>query len=502
MTSISAQDWADLQDLAARVDFPSERISLLRNRFEQWTAPRPGSPYTLLAGRPDAGIELLLARWVAPQVAEELKSAGRLPLVIGKRPAEVRPRLGTWPGYKASKPEAGHYVALRANGKPEAATLAQLASLGFVEHAVLVVRLSQPLHVRERELAESLAGLAATVSVLVVGLPGEEPTENDLAEVPAYAVSQMRQAGFNGGRCRAAGVWFTGGAARPGLVNDIGKFLAVDESELRAGGESMLRRAAADLLADLRQYVETSPRPAQALVAVEERERLTVELANYLSDLGRELERQAQSRRGLTTESMRGYARDAIRGWGAYTGVEGHWMRYVEQLRPGIQAEFLAEADAALASVDYEPGAAPETVTPPGVGAGEWLSVEAKRAAVGLALGLGMYLSVSALLDPSAGFGFVGMTTLPTLVITILAYAALLIGVVLGYSVARRIFRRPAAPKPAATSAATTASVHGWRQVERRLTAWFSERMSKDSASPLDAWRRLAERLNTEDTRA
>jgi hypothetical protein len=503
MTVVAAEDWAALHDLAGRVGFPSERVSLLRSRFEHETASRPGSPYTLLAGRPDAGIELLLARWIAPEAAEELKSASGVPLVLGKKPGEVRPRLGIWPGYKASKIESGHFIALRANGKPDASTVAQLATLGFMEQAVLVVRLSQPLHVRERELIESLAGLAATVRVVVVGLPGEEPTETDLAEVPAYAVSQMRQAGFDGGRCLGAGVWFTGGGTRPGLIADLGKFLTVSETEVKVGRKAMLRRAVSDLLADLRQYAERSPRPTQAAVTQEESDRLTGELANYLSDLGRELGRQVETRRSLTTEGLRSYAHDSLHGWGAYTGVEGHWMRFVERLRPGMQAAFLAEADAAVSLLDYEPGREPEAApSPAGASVGERLAVEAKRAGVGLALGVALYMSASALLDPSAGRGLQGVTALPPAVIALLAYAALLIGIVLGYGIARPIFRQPAVVSQAAPKSGTPAVIHGWRQVERRLTAWFSEHMSAASVSPLEECRRLAERLNIEDTEA
>jgi hypothetical protein len=60
MTEISASDWNALEGLSHRLGLPVERPGLLRRRLES-SLVRPGSPYILLAGRPDAGIELLLA---------------------------------------------------------------------------------------------------------------------------------------------------------------------------------------------------------------------------------------------------------------------------------------------------------------------------------------------------------------------------------------------------------------------------------------------------------
>src|ERR1019366_535454 len=147
---ITSADWDALQSLALRVGLFSERVGLLRRRVEA-SSPRPGSPYKLMVGRPDAGIELLLARWLAPEAAEELIKVGDRPLVIGATPAEVRPRLGAWPSWKSTKVGPGHLIALRTTGKPAADTLAQLSSLGYMDQIVLVTRLGQPMHMYERD---------------------------------------------------------------------------------------------------------------------------------------------------------------------------------------------------------------------------------------------------------------------------------------------------------------------------------------------------------------
>jgi hypothetical protein len=478
-------DWDALQALAGRVGLSAERVSMLRRRVEDAT-PRPGSPYVLIVGRPDAGIELLLARWLAPEAADELQKTGGRPLVIGPNPGEVRPRLGIWPTWKTSRSGPGHLIALRAAGKPAADTLAQLLSLGHVDEVVLVTRLGQPLHMSERELAQAMAGLAATVRVLVVGLPGEEPTDNELAEVSAFAVSQMRQGGFREGRCLGAGVWFTGGPKRNGSIAEVGPFLAIHPGEVAAGRSGMIRYAVAAAIADIRQKAEAMP-VVFSSVAEEECDRLIRELGAYLADLGKELVRQIDKPTLLTSESFRRYAIDAIRSWGAHASIEGHWMKYVERLRPGTQAAFLTEAEAAMELLEFQPGSKPPEViaaveSSPMV---ERLIVEAKRAGVGLLLGVVGYVVTSILLDKE----------LNDKVVQLLSYAALGVGAVLGYAIARPIFRVPVhVPRPEPPPVVLPA-LHGWVQIERRLTGWFSGDIRAKPISPAEECQALALRF-------
>jgi hypothetical protein len=70
---ISTADWDALQSLARRVGLSAERVGMLRRRVED-ISPRPGAPYVLVVGRPEAGIELVLGRWLAPEAAEELQA--------------------------------------------------------------------------------------------------------------------------------------------------------------------------------------------------------------------------------------------------------------------------------------------------------------------------------------------------------------------------------------------------------------------------------------------
>lgn len=509
---ISQADWESLQNLASRVGGPTEKVSLLRRRME---APpsRPGSPYTLVAGLQDSGIELFLARWLGPEVAEELKRTGERPMVIGPRTGEVQPRLGTWPTFKVTSIETGHLIALRTIARPTADILAQLASLGLIDQAVLVTRLGQPLQMREREVASSLAPFAATVRVLVVGLPGEEATENELAEVSAYAVKQMRQAGFRGGRCVGAGVWFTEGKEAPGAISDLRSFLSVDQASVAFGRHGMNATALAAVIDEIRQKADLLP-AAPAPVAEDECDRLIREFERYLTDIGQEIGRDVQKPLAMSAERLRKQVQDTIRSWGAYTTIEGHWLKYVERIKPGTQRELLAKVDDAIGLLDYHPGTGPGVPIPAAdssspnnrgaVDAEDSSSVislggpsqrfpafafsMAKRVGVGVALGIVLYLAVTNLLGaPGAGWN--------AGVVNLLSYLAVVVGIALGYGVSGLFFQHGAPVPPTDSTAPTPPAIHGWPQVERRLIAWFSEHIRSSPLSPAEECQALAQRL-------
>jgi len=492
MTELEPKVWDDLEALASRTGLPVERVGLTRRRC---AAPgdRPGSPYVLLAGRPDAGLELLLARWLAPEVAERMLEVGDHPLVIGPTPAQVQPRLGTWPSYPLPSHGPGHLLGLRVAQKPPADVVAQLGLLGYLDQLVLVTRLCQPLHQQERNLARTLAALAATARVLIVAVPGEEPAESDLAEVTAYAVNQLRQVGFCG-RCLGAGIWFTGAEYRPGTIPDIGAFLAVKADEVAAGRRGMCRQAVLELIEELRRKAISVAAPPPINVSDSESDRLIRELGGFLTDLGRELNRLAEKRRPWSAELLRSYALDAIRGWGSYLGVEGIWLKFVERLRPGTQAAFIKEGKEAFALLDYEPGNEPAEEPKAVAAVQDRIVTEAKRLGVGLAMGVGAYLVVAALLGNAPG-----PVGLPGLVVTLLCYGALAVGTILGYGTGRSLFRTLQGARAGSLTPRPPA-IHGWVQVERRLTAWVSERLRAHPASPAEELQEMVNRLGLEES--
>jgi hypothetical protein len=431
---------------------------------------------------------------LSPAAAEALKQAGEKPLVLGPSPQQVHPRLGAWPAYRCTAGLPGHLLALRIAARPPADLLAQLASLGWVEQVVWVTRLSQTLSQSEREALATFATLAAASRVLVVGLPSEEASEVELAEVTARATEQLRRLHF-GQRNLGAVVWFAGEKQpRPGAIADLAEALALRDGLVAAGRIDMFRWAVANILAEVRWKVEQAPQPPLILLDDAERQRLTAELGRFLADLGREVERQAKGPRPPTADNLRTYALDAVRGWGAYITIEGHWLKFVERLRPGAQDKLLAETEAALVLLDHVPPAAQSplgnvstNVTGRTI---ERVLVEAKRGLVGLACGA------------TGAWAVTAIPGLPGLVVTLLSAATFVLIAILGYGAARTIFRLPlaATAAPAATWEPPPASgVLGWSQIERRLTSWFAQWIQAKPITSADECRRLAARFGIEE---
>jgi hypothetical protein len=249
------------------------------------------------------------------------------------------------------------------------------------------------------------------------------------------------------------------------------------------------------LFAEIHRAAKARPTEPQANISDDECGRLTHEMSNFVADLGREIDRQVETRRAWTAESLRSYALDSVRGWGSLSGVEGHWLKYVERLRPGTQVALLEQAREAFALLDYKPGSAPnQSSEAAGTAALERLITEAKRLAVGLGLGLGAYLVVATLLGNKSA-----TVALPALVVTLLCYAVLVIGTILGYGVGRLFFRQPQSPPQPKPAAAQLPAMHGWVQVDRRLTAWINERLRSQSVSPTEECQNLARRLGLEE---
>jgi len=410
------------------------------------------------------------------------------PIVIGHDPSRVQPALGGWTTITNNTIQPGHIVALRLEEKLRPDVLAQLGSLGEIDQLVLVVSLSSPLHISEREFAKQLASYATTIKVVVVAVPGHEPTVDDLAEVNAVAVAAMNQAGFDSGRCLATGIWFASGSPLAGSIANIGEFILNVGQITDSYRDSLGRSAAVGLFSDMKQLVEKAPTEKIVPVSVEDQDRLTKELSSYLADLGRTLTRQLAAKPDTTTaESLRRNTLDNLHGWSAYLGVEGHWMKYVDRLRSGAQIKLQAEAEKAISELSIDPGraASQETPLPPGA---DRVMLETKRVALGLGLGLVCFFSIGQVLKQAP-------VPLPDLANTIISIVVLVVLSVLGYSLGSRFFRAGPRIQPIEREHGRPASLIGWQHVQQRLTTWFREFISAQPPLPADELRNLAQRL-------
>jgi hypothetical protein len=488
-------NWDGMERVVAKVGIPPDRLSRVRHRIENADAARPGSPYTLLVAEPGvsgpSALELLMAHWASPEAATQLSRKTEEALVLGAHPAEVRPRLGIWAKCEWPAYSRGHVIALHSPARPTLDLLARLKSLGYVDQFVLVSRLGMPVNEAEREIAHAMTSVAVTARVLLVGLPGQPLTAEELAEVSEFAVIKMRQAGFRNGRCLGAGVWFAGPTAGPpGVVHDVDQFLAMDEADVASVRNLVFRRDLTDLLDEALKRAEGVPQSPPP-VDTPERERLIGELNTYLADLGRQLKRQIDAGRPMDDREVRDYVWDSMKGWGAYLSMEGHWMKYVETLWPKPQEALFAEAKRALDCVTHRPAKTVPRPSPrmePAIV--DRLLVEARRVGVGLGFALIGYFLLNLLFSYLATAPLVGSAV---------SCLAMLVCGVLGYDVGRGLFRTAQIPMSEGEEPETFAGVLGWDQFQQRIVAWFAQRTKPGTLTSVEEFHALIQELGIEE---
>lgn len=381
-----------------------------------------------------------------------------------------------------------------------------------------------------------------------------------MAKQFAYAQLQMRDAGYHAARYQGLTVWFTDGVVRAGSSASVEELLAVDGLKVAQGTEGMVRQGMAALVHDLAKRAakgQTGKTALQLPISEAEQKGLVTQFTNYLDTIEREVEQLAIQHPNVDAERLRAFVLDTLHNWGSYQGSAGSWLKLVESLRPGTQAALMEEARAALPLLDYNSQlradalaaqrqaaqaaqvariahqAAPPTPEPERSlldsvlpldsvrgGLRDLLAMRAevnalaKRSGVALAVGLLSYLLVAALLSGSIAPSEI-MTDLPPLVKTLLSYAALVIGLALGYTAAHKAIRSPMQAVQAATQSQAQNSappalpagaalgeqesgVVGWVQVERRLLTWFHDRLRAESLSPKQEVALLAQRLGVD----
>jgi hypothetical protein len=481
---LSSSEWTQLDDLAGRIGYPPEKVTAVRTRLE--TALNP-TPYSLVVGRPSAGIELFLGRWLGNSAADALRAAAGAPLVIGRRPDELRLPVSSPARWKTGAIERGHVVALATPAPLGVGTLAQLGALGLADVAVMVTRLGQPLPLTEREILQSVIPLAATVRVVVVGFAGEEPSEADLADVGAFAFTQMQQAGARLGRILGAGVWIPGLKPGNGLLAHPSAALQVDPAVVAAGRDDAVHQAVEGLLREMAGHTGANTPSHAVPIDEEEAERLVGDLSAYLASLGREVHQYALQRPQATAESLRAFAHDSLHGWRAHTSLGGLWLRYVERLRPGAEAQFYEEVERALPLLDAS-GPAPDGALTPVHRTGGRLARGFWRAVLTLALGVG-----------ALAWARLGLHLRAAWLQGAAEVAAIGAGLLVGQRLASWLFSAVPAGKPGRPAAGETRTVLGWGQVENRLVAWFAQFIRVRPRAPTEELRQLATRLGIQE---
>lgn len=340
-------DWRELRQCAGLVGLPFERIKTLGDRFLK-VEKRDGAPYVLMLGQKRGALELLFSHWLQPSVSEALAAAMETPLVLSKPTSALKEIVGTWPSCPQAVFRNQCCFAAQSVGPLSAATLGRLQQLALIDLCVLVVRLGQPLNLQEQQMAESMVGLAANVKVLMVGLPSENVAENEMAELVAYSKAQLQKIGFHPQQIKETGVWYIDGRSRSGSVGDLTSFLSPSQStnplvqwrplyqDLKCVVEDGLQRSKA----------QAEDASVSAKIPTEEVDRLAAELQVFLQDAVDDLRETLPTR--TSDECASNSVANIVSGWNVGACIEGFWVRYVEELRPGTHAGLVKLAKSAF----------------------------------------------------------------------------------------------------------------------------------------------------------
>lgn len=491
-------EWQAIQTLVEQSAYPRERFTLLQRQLDAKPA-QPEGWLTLLAGQP-AVIDLFISRWLSPDLVDGLSSAGAQPLVLGRRPESIRTGAGNWAKLKARQPAEGHLIVVRSAGAVSPTVRAQLATLGILDQMVVVTRLGQPLPTPECQLVRSLLGHAAAMHVLVVGVPGEELSESDAADLLAYGKARIQSNGYAYRQYTGLSIWYVSGAKTPATIADPAEVMAppadVTVEDLSVKRTLAERQALRLFLDDLCRHINTTaPKPVTVQLNGDEQARLHSELSTYLARLARALERDLSAHPGWRADDLRASAWGRLQSWAQQASVENMWVRYLERVRPGAWPALLQTAHDSLLHLEIHTTERTET-QPATAAAASWqaqLMLETKRAGVGLALGIGAYLVASVLFATTP---LIRETIAPPIA-ALLSVLILLVTLALGYGLGRVVIR-PATPGAQITVKKETTLV-GWPLMAERLLTTLTGHLRSAQISLRDECQRLSAQYQIEE---
>jgi hypothetical protein len=486
-------EWATLQRLVEQSAYPPERLLALKR---QLTTP-PGHAegwLTLLAGQPSI-IDLLIGRWLTPDLLAGMNDAEGQPVVLGRRPESIQPGAPGLVRLKAKQPAGGHLIVVRASGAMSPTVRTQLAAMGIFDQVVVVTRLGQPLPASECQLIRSLVGYAAAVRVLVVGLPGEEASDADFADLLAYGKARAQSNGYSYRQYAGLSLWYTSSVKTPSTLADPATIMA-PPAEVKEARTLAARQALSAFLDELCRHIErTAPKPTAIPLSEEEVMRLHRELTGYLASLGRTLERDLEQHPAWRSADLHARVQRALTSWTQPAQVEYMWLRYLERVRPGVWAALLQAAESSFPrlQVHAEESVQVQPVAPAPVAWQARLLLEAKRGAVGLAVGIAAYLAASVLFATTP---LIRETVAPP-VAMLLSLLILAVMLALGYGLGRRLIQ-PAQTAPQVT-VTQRVSLTGWSEVTESLLAALTVELRPKQLSLRDECNRLANLYRAEE---
>ncbi|MCS6907783.1 MAG: hypothetical protein RML93_07875 [Anaerolineales bacterium] len=500
---IRNNDWSRLARLMLQVGLAPERIDIIRKRLEGKTR-RPGSPYTLLIGSPESGIEIVLEHWIGPHAKQALLQCNDVPLIIGPQPDQLRFSFTQWPVLPCDQVRNGHVLALRTPKLTGSLALQLEQAVGYCESGVLVLTMAQLMDAIDRKLARALASLAVTVRALVIGIPELQPRDRELQEVLDYVDGKLAHLCWSDERRLGTGIWFIRGDAPPGTLKntELGTFITPPADFTHLPLEALRRYAFASVLAETYLTATSKPPisspPDQPQISAEERERLMQDFRRFLDVISRDLEERLRLGSVRGSEMLHYDVLSAFRyAKAASDRLENIWIRELERLRPGAYEDLLEQVEQQVNSLELpEPGTQSKHS-----GWKEWLSQPIIRWSLQLLLALfAGLLTYRAALWLLRDDGF-----LAGILVSLLSYSSLLLGGLLAFLLLQKWWPavpklesgptdRPYGPTTEGTRTILDRAVPGWHTFRQNLESWFFDYLGGNTLTIAEQCKRLAER--------
>ncbi|MCS7017321.1 MAG: hypothetical protein NZM42_14550, partial [Gemmatales bacterium] len=208
---------------------------------------------------------------------------------------------------------------------------------------------------------------------------------------------------------------------------------------------------------------------------------------HHLAVLGQKISQMAILGEFTSTQDVRRFFVDTVRGWTTGQSLPATTLTYAETIRPGVKAGLAVEAEAACAVLEYVPPEKP-TPLPPDSGLGQALPRVAVK--VGKRFGLAIMAGLVACFS-------VYLITLPFLsswLANVLCNLSGIIAAVIVYALQSRWTKLAASRPPASKEHGAFLPLRGWPQAEQRLSTWFSSRLRHAPPSVREECERLRQR--------
>ena len=337
MNKLEAADWAELRELGKAIGFSEDRLILAEARVNAKRRPFEG-PATLLVGRSDGGLDLVIARWLNRDTIELMDREDGEPLVVGAAPSLARPGNVNWPLWASSNTGSGYVYILRSN-EIDRQLLLPFGMMSDFDQAIFVTRWIQPLTEPERRLVTDVSKLAQYIHCVVVSLPSEDSNEKEAVEVREYVLQHLKQSGFGNDRVRGIHFWVAEKAddvKNGSYVSKISEMLEMAPKLLAVAQSSQVSRMMQDILTQIMTRAANLPNTTLPGLSEDDVNRQRRDLAQHLAALKAEVIKAEAAFKD--SSDLRSFVFNSVLAWRQKNSLSDIWLEYIETIRPGTQS--------------------------------------------------------------------------------------------------------------------------------------------------------------------